>query len=98
MKLHAITSLCEELPSFAGRGLRAGMILTLALIGLAQSQEGTSQRRFAVPATWEDKVMNAVELPLANPVGSPKHVSAAYYYRIPVRPVYQQYPVYAPGH
>ena len=49
------------------------------------------------PATWDDNVMNAVEVPLANPIGSPKHVSADYYYRIPVRPVYQQYPVYAPG-
>ncbi len=32
--------------------------------------------------------------------GSPrgKHVSADYYYRIPVRPTYKSYPVYAPGH
>ncbi|HEY6270968.1 MAG TPA: hypothetical protein VIX19_03120, partial [Terriglobales bacterium] len=30
--------------------------------------------------------------------GSPKHVSADYYYRIPVAPIYKSYPVYAPGH
>ncbi len=42
--------------------------------------------------------MATLEVPLANPVGSPKHVSAHYYYRIPVRPIYKQYPVYAPGH
>jgi hypothetical protein len=30
--------------------------------------------------------------------GSPKHVSADYYYRIPVRPIHKQYPIYAPGH
>jgi hypothetical protein len=44
------------------------------------------------------------ESPLANLMeakagdGSPKHVSADYYYRIPVRPIYKQYPIYAPGH
>ena len=39
-----------------------------------------------------------LELPLADPVGSPKHISSDYYYRIPVRPIYRSYPVYAPGH
>jgi hypothetical protein len=36
-------------------------------------------------------------VPLADSIGSPKHVSADYYYRIPVRPIYKSYPVYAPG-
>jgi hypothetical protein len=30
-----------------------------------------------------------LEIPLADPVGSPKHVSADYYYRIPVAPIYK---------
>jgi hypothetical protein len=46
---------------------------------------------------WDDEAMRTLEVPLANPIGSPKHVSADYYYRIPVRPIYKQYPVYAPG-
>jgi hypothetical protein len=41
--------------------------------------------------------MATLETPLADPIGSPKHVSADYYYRIPVRPIYKQYPIYAPG-
>ncbi len=41
--------------------------------------------------------MPTLEVPLANPIGSPKPVPADYYYRIPVRPIYKQYPVYAPG-
>ncbi|WP_433965318.1 hypothetical protein [Tunturiibacter gelidiferens] len=41
--------------------------------------------------------MSTLEVPLANPIGSPKHAQADYYYRIPVRPIYKQYPVYAPG-
>jgi hypothetical protein len=52
----------------------------------------------ATPKTWDDAKMATVELPLASPIASPKHVPASYYYKIPVRPVYKQYPVYARGH
>ncbi|HUY14739.1 MAG TPA: hypothetical protein VMX16_14095 [Terriglobia bacterium] len=51
-----------------------------------------------IPRTWDDAAITALELPLADPIGSPKHVSADYYYKIPVRPIYKQYPLYAPGH
>jgi hypothetical protein len=51
-----------------------------------------------IPKTWDDQAMATLEVPLANPIGSPKHVSADYYYKIPVRPIYKQYHVYAPGH
>src|SRR5215472_9226011 len=51
-----------------------------------------------IPKTWDDAAMATLEVPLANPVGSPKHVSADYYYKIPVRPIYKQYPLYAPGY
>jgi hypothetical protein len=29
-----------------------------------------------IPKTWDDEEMASLEVPLANPVGSPKHVSA----------------------
>jgi hypothetical protein len=51
-----------------------------------------------VPRTWDDAEIARHEIPLADPVASPKHISADYYYRIPVRPIYKGYPVYAPGH
>ena len=51
-----------------------------------------------MPRTWDDEAIATLEVPLANPVGSPKHVSADYYYRIPVPAIYKSYPVYAPGH
>ncbi|MHB8653298.1 MAG: hypothetical protein ACYDA9_05395 [Terriglobia bacterium] len=51
-----------------------------------------------IPKTWDDKAIDTLEVPLADPVGSPKHVSAEYYYKIPVRPIYKSYPIYAPGH
>ena len=50
-----------------------------------------------IPRTWDDAIMPSLEIPLSHPVGSPKPVSADYYYKIPVRSIYKQYPVYAPG-
>jgi hypothetical protein len=37
-----------------------------------------------------------LELPLSHPEYSPKHVSADFYYQMPVRPIYKSYPVYHP--
>lgn len=51
-----------------------------------------------IPRTWDDHEMATLEVPLADAIGSPSHVAADYYYRIPVRPIYKSYPVYAPGH
>jgi len=51
-----------------------------------------------IPKTWDDAKVATHEVPLADPTASPKHVSSDYYYRIPVRPIYRGYPVYAPGH
>jgi len=51
-----------------------------------------------VPKTWDDQAMATLEVPLANPLGSPKHIASDYYYRIPVRTIYKSYPVYAPTH
>jgi len=50
-----------------------------------------------IPKTWDDEAMASLEVPLAEARYSPVHVSADYYYRIPVRPIYQSYPVYHPG-
>jgi hypothetical protein len=51
----------------------------------------------SIPRTWDDQAMAELEIRLADPRASPKHVSAEYYYRIPVRPLRKTYPVYAPG-
>src|SRR5512135_3155212 len=63
-----------------------------------QAQTSPSDYRPSVPRTWDDAAMATLEVPLANPIGSPKHVSADYYYKIPVRPIYKSYPIYAPNH
>jgi hypothetical protein len=50
------------------------------------------------PKMWDDDAMATLELPLAEAPASPKYPPADYYYRIPVRPIYKSYPIYAPGH
>jgi hypothetical protein len=63
-----------------------------------QAQQPASGFRPAIPRTWDDQAMAALEVRLADPVGSPKHATADYYYKMPVRPIYKSYPIYAPGH
>jgi hypothetical protein len=62
-----------------------------------QAQNADASIRPVIPGTWDDAEMATLEIPLADPVGSPKHVSADYYYKIPVRPIYKSYPVYTPN-
>ena len=53
--------------------------------------------RAEIPRTWVDAEVADVEVPLAHAEASPVHVTADYYYKIPVRPIYRSYPIYAPG-
>lgn len=74
-------------------------LLPQTQVGIISSQlPRSTAAKPTIPRTWEDAEMAALEIPLANPAGSPKQVSADYYYRVPVRPIYKSYPVYAAGH
>ena len=79
-------------------------VLLLLLVALAAGAPDISLNEApagfnpGIPRTWDDAAMAELEIPLADPVGSPEHASADYYYRMPVRPIYKEYPVYAPGH
>jgi hypothetical protein len=78
----------------------ATILIWTSLLYVAKSHgqaQASAASKFTVPKTWDDAAMPTLEIPLADPIGSPKHVSADYYYQIPVRPIYKQYPVYAPG-
>lgn len=46
---------------------------------------------------WDEAALHTFELPHADPKMKVKHVSAQYYYSIPVRPIYKSYPIYYPG-
>jgi hypothetical protein len=50
-----------------------------------------------IPKTWDDAAVAELEVPLANGAYSPVQASSAEYYRLPVRPIYKSYPIYAPG-
>lgn len=75
----------------------------LLLVGFAlfahqsHAQQAKSNWKPDIPKTWVDAEMEELEVPLANPIASPKHISAADYYRIPEIKIYKGYPVYAPG-
>src|ERR1035441_10128842 len=92
----------SDLP--CGRALKYLLVIFLPLtLGFTTLvEEGRAQNpdppRSIIPRTWDDTAMSTLEIPLATPVGSPKHVSADYYYQFPVRPIYKSYPVYVAGH
>ena len=77
------------------RKLKCLALLSFLLIGIRSSSQEIQRSTQAnvapaVPKTWDDEAIATLEVPLANPVGSPKHVSPTYYYKIPVRPIYKQ--------
>ncbi|MGI4835215.1 MAG: hypothetical protein ACRYFK_17310 [Janthinobacterium lividum] len=86
---------------WAAYGLPAALLLGLAA---ATTRPGGERAQLAlpyapaIPRTWDSTALAAAELPLATPSASPRHVSAAYYYGLPERVAYKNYPVYAPGH
>jgi Di-haem oxidoreductase, putative peroxidase len=81
--------------------LSGGVVLiALGALSLRPDVQTVAQQRHSpnIPKMWDDKAMATLEVPLADPKGSPKHAPSDYYYRIPVRPIYKSYAWYAPGH
>ena len=76
------------------RELLAKPALLAALGAVAAQHDGVGP----IPRTWDEAEIASTQVPLADPAASPKHVTADYYYRIPVRPIHKSYPVYGPGH
>ncbi|MDO7885669.1 hypothetical protein [Hymenobacter cheonanensis] len=86
--------------------LFGGLCLALALLVAAGSRVAGAGRQPSallgvfkplIPRTWDSTALAAAELPLATAKASPRHVPAAYYYQLPERIAYKNYPVYAPG-
>src|SRR5262245_4659266 len=72
------------------------MAITIAIPNQA-GQNGQQDPTPQIPKTWDDQAMATLEVPLADAAASPVPVSADYYYRIPVRPIFKTYPVYHPS-
>ena len=72
--------------------------VVLATVSIPGSTAQDSQTKYSpsIPKVWTDQAMQSLQVPLANAAASPKHISADYYYRMPVRPIYKTYPVYHP--
>jgi hypothetical protein len=77
--------------------VKAALIWSAFLSGGTLFGQAPSVFDPTVPKTWDDAAIATLEIPLADPIGSPRHVLSGYYYKIPVRPIYKQYPVYTPG-
>jgi len=74
----------------------AGAIACLAMAGGTGGQDAGRAPSRAIPRTWDDDALRSMEVPLAQPDVSPVYAPSAYYYRMPVRPIYRSYPVYRP--
>lgn len=85
------------------RNLKINFAIVLMLLGGAvlvtsgNAQKTPARWKTDIPKTWIDDEIAALEIPLYDPANSPKHIPSEYYYRIPVRPIYKSYAVYAPG-
>src|SRR6266567_6894625 len=78
---------------------RASTLVAASLLWAILSTQihGSSTSHLKIPHTWDDAVLGEVEVPLADPAGAIHFVPSDFYYKIPVRPIYRSYPVYAPG-
>src|SRR5262245_28437087 len=87
-----------------------GIVSAVSILAAGQSGVTSAYRAFEllrgqlppqsiakVPRTWDDQAVSTLEVPLAVPAASPKQISSAYYYGIPVRPIYKSYAVYHPS-
>src|ERR1700730_11269178 len=78
--------------------LMMGAVVAVPRWHISAQRDHNAKFSPSIPLTWDDKAMAELEVPLADASASPRQVSADYYYRIPVRAIYKNYPVYAPGH
>jgi hypothetical protein len=76
---------------------RLNVVWLFFAVATAAAQQVPETWQPQIPKAWVDSEIAGLEVPLARPEGSAKHVSAEFYYRIPVRTIYRSYPVYAPG-
>src|SRR4029450_12315334 len=72
----------------------SGLTVVTTVIATAAGRTGQENPPAQIPRTWDDQAIATLQAPLCDASSSPVPVSADYYYRIPVRPIYKIYPVY----
>jgi hypothetical protein len=75
---------------------RSRIVPVVAAAAVSASLASIDAQRSPVPRMWDEDAMAHLEVPLSHAAFSPTHVSADYYYQIPVRPIFRSYPVYVP--
>jgi hypothetical protein len=68
----------------------------LVLVNTAIAQDAR-KASFPLPRTWDEQAITSLDLPRANSTLKVTHVSADYYYSLPVRKFYKSYRVYHPS-
>ena len=68
--------------------------VVIALIAATHAQKPPAAYKPVIPKTWDEEALASLEVPLAEPRNSPRHISAEDYYRLPVRPIYKSYTQY----
>jgi hypothetical protein len=72
----------------------AALVGLTTLLAAGYAQNPAPAYKPLVPRTWDEQALSDLEVPLAVPSQSPKHISAEEYYRLPVRPIYRSYRAY----
>jgi hypothetical protein len=87
----------HAVPRWVGIFLLAGALVWAVALLLQPSAPGASSgsSRPLIPRTWDDGEMEAFELPLVDSSVTRTHITSDYYYRLPERIIYRNYPVYA---
>jgi hypothetical protein len=70
--------------------------LLLSAVFIIFTAGAEQEAKWRIPTVWDDAAIASTTLPLAVPAATPVQISSKYYYGIPVRPVYKNYPVYRP--
>jgi hypothetical protein len=78
-------------------GLLAGVVASYTTRSQGEKARLNTPFTPVIPRTWDSLAMADTELPLATAHASPRHLPTSYYYQLPERVVYKNYPVYAPG-
>lgn len=81
-------------PALTKQAWLAGCLMAGLLGGACQLHAAVLET--SVPRAWDDAALQDLELPLATKDVARQYAPAAYYYQIPVRPIYKGYPVYHP--
>jgi hypothetical protein len=71
-------------PSRVSRWSLTGLLLLLCSCAPRLEAQAAAAYQPTIPKVWDDAEMRDLEVPLARAEYSPKHVSASFYYAIPV--------------